>query len=114
MIGRPAEAASMFYRFIFRNRTTGETREAIAAAPDSAARAAGLSVSGHDHTRGHSLRAPWSPWECWNAQGECVWHFNQTGRCVSGPRYSALISGLNDETPAASTSGQTILTTTNG
>jgi hypothetical protein len=76
----------MFHRFVFRNMTTGETREAIAAAPDSAARAAGLSVSGHNHTRGHSLRAPWLPWECWNAQGECLWHFDAVGGCIRGAR----------------------------
>jgi hypothetical protein len=82
----------MLYRFIFRNRTTGETREAIAGTMNSAARAAGLSVRAHNQTRRQALRKPWSPWECWNAQGECVWHFNQTGRCVSGPRHWALIS----------------------
>jgi len=76
----------MFYRFVFRNMITGETREAIASGMDSAARAAGLPVSGHDQTRGHSLRAPWSPWECWDAQGECLWHYNAGGDCIRGPR----------------------------
>jgi hypothetical protein len=84
----------MFYRFIFRNRTTGETREAIAGTLNSAAGAAGLSVRAHNQTRGQSLRKHWSPWECWNAQGECVWHFKPTGRCVSGPRHWAPISGF--------------------
>jgi hypothetical protein len=93
----------MFYRFVFMNMSTGETREAIAAAVDSAARAAGLSVSGHNHTRGHSLRAPWSPLECWNAQGECLWHFNAAGRCINGPAYDL---GLSDTTPGASTPGK--------
>jgi hypothetical protein len=64
--------------------------------------------------RDQPLRRPWSPWECWNAQGEWVWHFNQTGRCVSGPRHWALISGLNDMTPAASNTRQAILTKTKG
>ena len=72
----------MFYRFVFRNTITGETREAIGPAMDSAARAAGLPVGGHNQTRGRSRRAPWSLWECWNAQGECVWHFEAAGRSI--------------------------------
>ena len=89
----------MFYRFVFMNMTTGETREAIAAALDSAARAAGLPVNGHNHTHGHSLRAPWSPLECWNAQGECLWHFDAAG-CIRG-RLSPDIGSKKRSVPRA-------------
>ena len=102
----------MFYRFVFMNMTTGETREAIAAGMSSAARAAGLSVNAHSHTLGHSIRAPWSPSECWNAQGECLWHFDAAGVCIRGRLLSADIGSKRNDPYREHT--QAILTTTKG
>ena len=75
----------MFYRFIFRNMATGETRDAIAHALNPAAQSAGLPFDVQDNGR-RTLRAPWSPWECWTALGECLWHYDGPGDCQAGPR----------------------------
>jgi hypothetical protein len=67
--------------YLFRNRLTGEIRRGASFPLNSAARLVGIDVL----LQG-GLPDPWQPWEHWDAFGNCVWHYTETGDCVPGPR----------------------------
>jgi hypothetical protein len=75
----------MFYRFVFKNTDTDETREAIATSFVPAARSVGIPLA-RAGNGDKALAEPWWRWECWSACGECLWHFDAAGRFQLGPR----------------------------
>jgi L-2-hydroxyglutarate oxidase LhgO len=75
----------MFYRFVFRNTDNGEMREAIATSFCPAARSLGIPLV-RDVNGDKVLTGPWWRWECWSAQGECLWNFDEAGEFRLGSR----------------------------
>jgi hypothetical protein len=78
----------LFYRFVFLNTETGETREAIGTDFLPAARSLGIPVA-RDADGDKALAGPWWRWECWWALGECLWHFDEDGEFHLGPRVAS-------------------------
>jgi hypothetical protein len=78
----------LFYRFVFLNPDTGETREAVATAFLPAARSLGIPVV-RDATGDKAIAGPWWRWECWSSHGECLWHFDPAGGFHLGPRVAS-------------------------
>jgi hypothetical protein len=68
----------MMPTYVFRNRVTGETRQATADAQNPARRM----IPGIFHDPN------WTAWECWDGS-ECIWHFDTSGEVHSGPRPQA-------------------------
>jgi len=70
------------YRFVFKNKDTGELREGVGNSLNLAARKAGI-----NREFGEPFPEPWTPWEMWEMWSkECVWHYTDNGECKSGSR----------------------------
>jgi len=77
----------MFYRFVFKNRHTGELRAAVSTAQNRAARSLGLVLVPHSRIRGRQvIAAPWMAWECWTSPDVCLWHYTDQGDRKPGAR----------------------------
>jgi hypothetical protein len=63
-------------KFLFRNKQTATITASNGHSLNDAARNVDMPVPISD---------PWTLWECWE-HDECIWHFTETGECISGKR----------------------------